>query len=54
MSLEERLVVMLAAGGVGVIVALAVIYVLTYRPTRDARDQVSTAWLDEQLRGRRE
>jgi len=54
MTLEERLVVAVAGGGIGILIAVAVIYVLTYRPTRDPRDQVSTQWLDERVRERRE
>lgn len=53
MTLEERIVLLVSAGGVGVLLALAVIYVVTYRPMKDPSQSVSTAWLDDQLRGRR-
>lgn len=53
MTIDERFFYLVAAGGIGVLLALAVIYVVTYRPTRDRGEYVSTAWLDEQLRGRR-
>lgn len=47
-------IVILAGSAFGFLVALAVIYVVTYRPTKDRGDYVSLAWQEDQIRGRRD
>lgn len=46
-------IVILAGSGIGFLIALAVIYVVTYRPTKEYEQSVSTGWIEEQIRGRR-
>lgn len=46
--------IIVAAIVVGVSLPVLGLYVLTYRPTGDDRESVSTAWQKERLRGRRE
>jgi hypothetical protein len=52
--MDQRIVLMIAGSAFGVLVALAVIYVITYRPTKTPGDYVSLAWQNDQIRGRRD